>query len=195
MHTVEIFLLANERDTGRELSLSEALAKGDERAITKFYETSGPVLFTVCRRYAQSEEHAEDLFHEGFMHILQQVKKFGGQSSLQTWSYRVMANFCINQIRKAFFRIKWEDIENARLEYEADEVYDEDDKISVDTIMEYMQQMPPGFRLVMNMYAVEGKTHAEVAGILGITESTSKSQLFKARKWLRNKMKGMSDAK
>ncbi len=190
MYYTQSKLLTLKSEISTERSLPEALAAGDERAISKFYESSGPVLFTVCRRYASSQEQAEDMFQEGFMHILAQVKKFGGQSSLQTWCYRVMANFCINQIRKASNKIKWMDIEDAGLEYEADEVYEENDKIKMEKILEYMQEMPPGFRLVLNMYAVEGNTHAEIASALGVTESTSKTQLFKARRWLRNKMKG-----
>jgi RNA polymerase sigma-70 factor (ECF subfamily) len=194
LYTTELNLLATRNNTGRELSLSEALAAGDQRSITEFYNTSGPVLLTVCRRYANSEEHAEDLFHEGFMHILQQIKKFGGQSSLQTWAYRVMANFCINQIRKAFFKIQWVDIGHAQLEDEADDTYEEDFKLhNMEKILDLMQQMPTGFRLVINMYAVEGKTHAEIAKELGVTESTSKTQLFKARKWLKNRMKGIDN--
>jgi RNA polymerase sigma-70 factor (ECF subfamily) len=171
-------------------SLAADLVKGDERAITWFYEQSGPVLFTVTRRYASSQEEAEDFFHEGFLHILKKCDKYGGQSSLQTWAYRVMANFCINQLRKATAKIQWVDIEKTDLEDEADSFYEEDEQINMENLLEYMEQMPDGFRLVLNMYAVEGKSHAEIAGILGIAENTSKSQLFKARRWLKNKLKG-----
>lgn len=185
-------ILETHKDNKLELSIAELLSRGDQRAITRFYEASGPVLFTVCRRYGNSQEHAEDLFQEGFMHILQQVRKFSGQSSLQTWAYRVMANYCINQVRKAFFKIQWIDISDTNIEYESDEVYEEDEVLGqVEKVLDLMQQMPPGFRLVLNMYAIEGKSHAEIAQTLGVTESTSKTQLFKARKWLRNHMKGM----
>ncbi len=192
MYYTDSKLLALKTEISRDKSLPEALAAGDERAITRFYEDSGAVLFTVCRRYASSQEQAEDMFQEGFMHILAQVRKFGGQSSLQTWAYRVMANFCINQIRKASNRIQWVDIEDTGLESEPDEDYSDDTEFQVEQVVQLMQQMPPGFRLVLNMYAIEGKSHAEIAAELGVSESTSKTQLFKARKWLRNKMKGGS---
>lgn len=180
-------------EVNKELSLPEALARGDEGAVTLFYRDSGPVLFTVCRRYASSQEEAEDFFQEGFLHILAQVKKFKGQSSLQTWSYRVMANFCMNQLRRASAKIVWVSADDANLKDEADEHYEENEAYNMETVLGYMQEMPAGFRLVMNMYAIDQKSHAEIAAALGISENTSKSQLFKARRWLKQRMAGKGE--
>jgi RNA polymerase sigma-70 factor (ECF subfamily) len=174
--------------------LFKALQAGDEAAITWVYQEHGEVLFTVCRRYADSQEMAEDFFQDGLMHILSQITKFNGRSSFHTWAYRVMANYCINQLRKASNKIKWVGLEDTDLENNEDEDYDEEGKISMEKIVECMQEMPPGFKLVLNMYAVEGRSHSEIATALGISESTSKSQLFKARRWLKNKIEGGANA-
>jgi RNA polymerase sigma factor (sigma-70 family) len=173
--------------------LFEALQRGDEEAITQVYRQHGELLFTVCRRYATSAEMAEDLFQDGFLHIIAQIKKFNGNSSFQTWAYRVLANYCINQLRKASNKVKWVNVEDANLHEVEDDVYTEKE-INMETILGYMQEMPPGFRIVLNMYAVEGRSHQEIAAELGITESTSKSQLFKARRWLKKKIEGDQDA-
>jgi RNA polymerase sigma factor (sigma-70 family) len=178
-----------------QADLFEALQQGDEGAITWVYREHGEVLFTVCRRYADSRETAEDLFQDGFLHILSQIGKFNGRSSFHTWAYRVMANYCINQLRKAANKVKWANVEDADLENSEDEVYDEEGKINMEQIVACMQNMPTGFKLVLNMYAIEGRSHSEIAAELGITESTSKSQLFKARRWLKNKIEGEQDAK
>lgn len=99
-----------------------------------------------------------------------------------------MANFCMNQLRRASAKIKWVSADDANLKEEADEHYDENEAYNMETILGYMQEMPTGFRLVMNMYAIDQKSHAEIAAELGISENTSKSQLFKARRWLKQRM-------
>lgn len=169
-------------------SLKDALVAGDEKAITWLYQHCGPVLFTVCRRYAGKEEMAEDLFHDGFLHILAQMKKYRGESAIQTWAYRVMANFCINRLRKTSKKLEWEEL--ADTEIEDDAAYEEVNMVDIEKLLEYMQQMPVRYRLVLNMYALENRAHNEIAEELGISVNTSKSQLFKARLWLKNKLKG-----
>lgn len=174
------------RKTATEKDLIQAAGRGDSEAITWLYREFGPVLFSVCRRYSDSQESAEDLFQEGFLKILDKLGSFRGESGIKTWMYRVMSNYCINELRRPLNKIKWADVDE--LEYQADAVAEPDDLISVDALMALIQLLPTGYRLVLNMYAIEEKSHAEIAELLGISEVSSRTQLFKARRMLKKLM-------
>ena len=174
------------RKTATEKDLIQAAGRGDSEAITWLYREFGPVLFSVCRRYSDSQESAEDLFQEGFLKILDKLGSFRGESGIKTWMYRVMCNYCINELRRPLNKIKWADVDE--LEYQADAVAEPDDLISVDALMALIQLLPTGYRLVLNMYAIEEKSHAEIAELLGISEVSSRTQLFKARRMLKKLM-------
>jgi RNA polymerase sigma-70 factor (ECF subfamily) len=137
-------------------------------------------------RYSDSQESAEDLFQEGFLKILDKLGSFRGESGIKTWMYRVMCNYCINELRRPLNKIKWADVDE--LEYQAEAVAEPDDLISVDALMALIQLLPTGYRLVLNMYAIEDKSHAEIAELLGISEVSSRTQLFKARRMLKKLM-------
>jgi RNA polymerase sigma-70 factor (ECF subfamily) len=174
------------RKTATEKDLIQAAGRGDSEAITWLYREFGPVLFSVCRRYSDSQESAEDLFQEGFLKILDKLGSFRGESGIKTWMYRVMCNYCINELRRPLNKIKWADVDE--LEYQAEAVAETDDLISVDALMALIQLLPTGYRLVLNMYAIEEKSHAEIAELLGISEVSSRTQLFKARRMLKKLM-------
>lgn len=171
---------------GRSTSETEILRdaiNGDEKAITWLYKEHGPVLLSVCKRYSDCFEQAQDFFQDGFLKILDKLGSFRGDSGIKTWMYRVMVNHCINELRRPMNKIHWADVEE--LDRHLSEEADVDDKISVEVLMGLIQQLPPGYRLVLNMYAVENKSHAEIADLLGITEVSSRTQLFKARRMLK----------
>ena len=174
------------RKTATEKDLIQAAGRGNSEAITWLYREFGPVLFSVCRRYSDSQESAEDLFQEGFLKILDKLGSFRGESGIKTWMYRVMCNYCINELRRPLNKIKWADVDE--LEYQAEAVAEPDDLISVDALMALIQLLPTGYRLVLNMYAIEEKSHAEIAELLGISEVSSRTQLFKARRMLKKLM-------
>jgi len=174
------------RKTATEKDFIQAAGRGDSEAITWLYREFGPVLFSVCRRYSDSQESAEDLFQEGFLKILDKLGSFRGESGIKTWMYRVMCNYCINELRRPLNKIKWADVDE--LEYQAEAVAEPDDLISVDALMALIQLLPTGYRLVLNMYAIEDKSHAEIAELLGISEVSSRTQLFKARRMLKKLM-------
>jgi RNA polymerase sigma factor (sigma-70 family) len=174
------------RKTATEKDLIQAAGRGDSEAITWLYREFGPVLFSVCRRYSDGQESAEDLFQEGFLKILDKLGSFRGESGIKTWMYRVMCNYCINELRRPLNKIKWADVDE--LEYQAEAVAEPDDLISVDALMALIQLLPTGYRLVLNMYAIEDKSHAEIAELLGISEVSSRTQLFKARRMLKKLM-------
>ena len=140
-----------------------------------------PKMLGVCRQYVKDVHHAEDLMLSGFLKVFTHLSKFKNEGSFEGWIRRIMVNTCISYLRKKHpIQLTDEEYvfhEQATQSLEATELED---------IQKMIDGLPVGYKLVFNLYAIEGYKHAEIAQELGITESTSKSQLFKARKWLQN---------
>jgi RNA polymerase sigma factor (sigma-70 family) len=132
----------------------------------------------VCLRYSNNEDDALDILHEGFIKVFRNITKYQPGTSLSAWIRRIMVNTAIDFYRKNIRR-RTEDL---------DQAYDigskDADAISQCTekeILEAVQQLSPAYRAVFNLYVIEGYSHREIADILGVTESTSRSNLVKAR--------------
>ena len=138
-----------------------------------------PKMLGVCRQYVKDVHHAEDLMLSGFLKVFTHLSKFKNEGSFEGWIRRIMVNTCISYLRKKNpIQLTDEDFvfnEQATKSLESTELED---------IQKMIDGLPVGYKMVFNLYAVEGYKHAEIAEELGITVSTSKSQLFKARKWL-----------
>lgn len=176
-----------------ETDFLKAAAKGDHEAIAWLYNEYGRALFTICRKYADCQETSEDWFQEGFLNILDKLKTFRGDAHIKTWMSRLMVNFCLNKLKEPIRKIEWQTIDHEVEGLEEDEEDVVLETISLEEVLQIMQSMPLGFRLVLNMYALEGRTHAEIAKELKISEGTSKSQLFKARRWIQNQINGRKE--
>jgi len=143
----------------------------------------------VCLRYCKSKDEAEDVLMEAFMTVLSQIQSYRGDGSIDQWIRRIVVNTSINNYRKNLKHYFHADIENiAETEIEEDNNFDIIDNHSVEEIMNAMQQMPQGYKIVLNLYVVEGYKHKEIAEMLNITVGTSKSQLSKARKIIQDKL-------
>ena len=151
-------------------------------ALKKLYEYHYPVMYPVCRRYANNEEDALDILHDGFIKVFRHIEKYQSGTSLVSWIKRVMINTAIDYYRKETRR-RSSDIEDAK-NLAVDEA-DALSMISAEEIIDLLQHLSPAYRSVFNLYVVEGYSHKELADILQITESTSRSNLVKAR----NKLK------
>ena len=178
-------MIIREVNMPSEKSLIELIKKKDESAFVQMYEMYSGRLFGVCLRYSQNRADAEDLLQESFVKIYENLKKFQGSGSLEGWLRRITVNICINHYRK-FKKEKVIASDN----FVVDDVVDETvfSKIETDRILELIQELPDGYRMVFNLYVVEGYKHNEIAGMLGISESTSKTQFLKARKQLMDKV-------
>ena len=152
------------------------------KAQKALFEKYHPVLMGICLRYAKSRPEAEDILLMGFSRIYKKMKQFGGQGSFEAWMRRIMVNVAIDNFRK-----------NLKFYYDKniDDLHDDSvptneipDTFSIDEILRTVQELPAGYRLVFNLFAIEGYPHKEIAEMLGISENTSKSQLLKARKKL-----------
>jgi RNA polymerase sigma-70 factor (ECF subfamily) len=161
----------------------------DQPSIEALYDCHAPWLLAVCLHYMGNREDAEDVLHDGFMKIILNIRNFKERQSgsLEAWMRKIMVNTALKYIR---------DHKKERMTtdfYPGLEIQDEFDDLdafgkydfSKDQLMEFICKLPTGYRIVFNLYVMEKYTHKEIAKLLGISENTSKSQLSKARSFLR----------
>ena len=145
----------------------------------ELFTVYSPKMLGVCRQYVKDMHHAEELMLSGFLKVFTHISKFKNEGSFEGWIRRIMVNTCISYLRKKNpIQLTDEDFvfnDQATENLETTEIED---------IQRMIDSLPVGYKMVFNLYAIEGYKHAEIAQELGITISTSKSQLFKARKWL-----------
>jgi len=167
----------------QEQEFIKACVKEEEWAQKKLYETYYSSMYPVCLRYAVDEEEALDILHEGFIKIFRHISKYTIGTSLTAWIRRIMVNTSIDYYRKKTRR-RTEDIDNAIALSDSDP--DVVSQMSADEIIAALQKLSPAYRAVFNLYVIEGFSHREIAQQLNITESTSRSNLVKARTKLKN---------
>ncbi len=157
--------------------------KGDYSAQRFLYEQYRSKWFMICMRYLPHTADAEDALQNGLIHIFSKLHLFDpGLGDFGGWTSRIVANDCIMIIRKNQKNVVVQELHNDLPVFYPEETGF--DKISREDIMKMIQKLPTGYRVVFNMYVFEGYTHKEIAAQLKISEGTSKSQLFKARKML-----------
>ena len=144
----------------------------------------GPIMMTVCRRFARHQMEAEDFVQEGFIKVFKNINSFKEESSLGTWIRKIMINNALKHVSKSAFKKEQIGIEP---NYDKDIAPGTYAKLSAEEIMNLIEELPNGYRIVFNLYAIEGYSHKEIADQLGIGESTSRSQLLKARRMLQEK--------
>ena len=159
-----------------------ACVRKERWAQQKLYEDNYGLLMSVCLRYARDKEEAMDILHEGFIKIFKHIKKYKPGTSLTAWMKRIMVNTSIDYYRK-MVRRRTENLSEA-YDLSSDNP-DALSQMSSREILEAVQTLTPAYRLVFNMYVIEGYSHREIATELSITESTSRSNLVKARAKLR----------
>lgn len=144
-------------------------------------------MYAVCLRYSQNQDQAKDLLQEGFIRVFQNLNTFKGEGSFEGWVRRIMVNGCLESLRKPENKIFHEDVNDveSELSYEPNMR-----KLDVQYVLRKIQELAPGYRAVFNLFVVEGYQHQEIAEMLGISESTSKSQLSRARKLLQEMLAG-----
>jgi len=175
----------------------EGCLAGKRKSFSLLYKKYASVMLGVCMRYCKNRGDAEDVMQDGFLKVFSQVHKFRNEGSFEGWIKRIMINAAIDNyqsnLRLSFVQESGSlhDTENF-----ADSGPDDDDlpealNLSKERLMAMIQELPDGYRMVFNLYAIEGFGHKDIAAMLGITESTSKTQLLKARKVLRKKIENI----
>ncbi len=161
--------------------------KGNKAAIKKLYESHERYWFSLCLRYGRNRAEAQDIFQEGVARVFQMLKKYdAAKGSFPGWSNKVMVNAALQYLKKTHWQQSFEDL--AIMENEGEVTEDALGKITTKELIEVVQQLPSGYRMVFNMYEIEGYSHKEIAEALGISVGTSKSQLSKAKKALQQKL-------
>jgi RNA polymerase sigma-70 factor (ECF subfamily) len=166
--------------------------KHKRRAFSLLYQKYGAVMLGVCMRYIGNRHEAEDVLQEGFIKIFKKIKTFEGRGSFEGWLKRIMVNTAINYLKSnKKFQVE-EEFDANKINHTAglsDEVTVEDDsEFNQVELISMIDDLPTGYKLIFNMYVLEGMTHKEIAESLGCSLGTSKSQLSKARKYLKKKL-------
>jgi len=168
-----------------ESSLIKRASTGNRDAQQRIYELYSPKMLSVCRQYIKDLHHAEDAMLNGFFKVFNHLKDFKEEGSFEGWIRKIMVRESISFLRQ---HKKLEFQED--MTYEASEIFNNiNSEMDVADIQNLIDSLPEGYKMVFIMYAVEGYKHAEIAKMLDINEGTSKSQLFKARKMLQEKLK------
>jgi RNA polymerase sigma-70 factor (ECF subfamily) len=164
--------------TYNEKDIIEGCINGNRSNQKALYEHFAGKMLAVCMRYAKDRAEAEDMLQEGFLKVFQSIEKFKGEGSFEGWIRRIMIYNAINHYKHRLRTFK-EDLDagNHDAPYQDDII----DKISVKEIIALIQQLPEGYRMVFNLYAIEGYTHKEISKQLGIAIGTSKSQYARAK--------------
>ena len=162
--------------------LVERCTRKDAKAQEFLFKSFSGRMLGLCARYTDNTDEAEDIMMEGFVKIFQKIESFRNQGSLEGWMKRIMINTALDAFRKnKNFRYSI-DIES--IEYTSETNQHVLESLGAKDLLALIKKMPTGFRTVFNLYAIEGYAHKEIAQMLEITESTSKSQYSRARVYL-----------
>ena len=157
--------------------------RGDRTAQKQLYMKYKASMFGVCLRYAKSRTEAEDFLQEGFIKIYRDLYQYKPIGPLGGWMRRVVVNVALQHIRRRKNLFADINIDDVAYNYAADEEVFTNFRMKA--LLEMIQKLPDGYQAVFNMYVIEGFTHKEIAKQLNITVNTSKSQLSRAKKTLR----------
>jgi len=142
-------------------------------------------MYGVCLRYARDSADAEDILQEGFVRVFTKIKQFEFKGSFEGWMRRIMVNTALEKFRK---HDRLYPVEEMSI-YESTEWVEETiSSITADDLMKMIQELPPRYRMVFNLYAIEGYSHLEIGAMMNISEGTSKSNLSRARAILQKRV-------
>jgi RNA polymerase sigma factor (sigma-70 family) len=159
--------------------LIQGCIKGDRHSQNKLYELFSKKMFSVCLRYSKSREEAEEILQEGFMKVFQFIHQFKFDGSFEGWVRKIMVNCALQKYRSKRQLHAVVNIDDHTVEPISNE--DILAKLGSKELLNLVQQLPPAYRMVFNLYVFEGMKHREIAATLNISEGTSKSNLSDAR--------------
>lgn len=160
---------------------------GDPRAQKHIYDQLSGKMYAVCLRYMGDREAARDILQDGFITLFTKLESYSGEGSFEGWARRIFVNTALMSLRKKDALKESEDVDAARNITSGEPGAIE--KIGAAELLKMIEALPPGFRTVFNMYVIEGYSHKEIAEALGVSETTSRSQLQRARALLQSKIK------
>ncbi|ASB49920.1 RNA polymerase sigma factor [Alkalitalea saponilacus] len=167
-----------------------ACRNGDRKAQKELYELFAPKMFAVCIRYSKNRVEAEDYLHEGFIKIFEKIDQYGNKGSFEGWVRRIMVNTILEGYRKNKQMVVLDEsqLKDENADDEADEPTDEEASVKLEEVMTIIEQLPEKYSLVFNLYVLEDYSHEEISNKLGISIGTSKSNLSRARQWIKKRL-------
>lgn len=170
-----------------EETIIKGCVKHDPDCQQGLYEKFSAKMYGICLRYSKDRHVAEDLLQEGFINVYRNIQSFRFEGSFEGWMRRVFVNVSLEHHRRLVHMYPITELIGGR-QTDPDVIA----QMAEEELLEMLQKLSPGYRTVFNLYAVEGYTHKEIAGKLGISEGTSKSQLARARVALKKMVKELN---
>lgn len=164
-----------------ENELIQGCLRRERSAQKHLYDLYSSKMYSICYRYVKNAEQAEDILVTAFMKVFDKISQFKNEGSFEGWIRRIMVNEALTHLRKARTMYLETDLEQADRQLNYTHL---SDHLEAEDLLTLIQELPAGYRVVFNMYAIDGYSHKEIADHLGISENTSKSQLSRARTYL-----------
>lgn len=165
--------------------LIEGCKKGDPVSQEQLYRQFSAAMYGLCLQYASSEEDARDILQDGFIKVFGKLGQVQDPKAFPGWIRRVMINTALERYRSQVVMQRVDDVPGALGDQLSDEILE---AINVGALVEMIRELTPRYRMVFNLYAIEGYNHKEIGEMLGISEGTSKSNLSRARAILQEKV-------
>jgi RNA polymerase sigma-70 factor (ECF subfamily) len=165
----------------KEDELIKGCMRRERSAQRQLYDTFSSKMYSICYRYVKDSMEAEDILVTAFMKVFDKIEQFKSEGSFEGWIRRIVVNESLTYLRKNRSMYLETELEQADREPDYSKL---SDHLEAEDLLNMIQELPSGYRIVFNMYAIDGYSHKEIADHLGISENTSKSQLSRARVYL-----------
>ncbi len=163
--------------------------KNHPKAQEQLYQLFAKKLFGVCLKYSRNYEDAQDSLQDGFLLIFRKIEQFTGKGSFEGWAKRVIINNALQKFKGVrFMEVLDENVSEIEVEIE-------DEKISLDYLLQIIHELPDQYRIVFSLYVLDGYSHKEISEMLNISTGTTKSNLFRARLILKEKIENLTEIK
>ncbi len=173
---------------GKDKDIIDGCLSGSRRDQELLYRRYSPRLYAVCLQYSGNTEEARDVLQDGFIKIFENLSHFSHEGSFEGWMRRIIVNTALERYRNRYYLSRVDDIDEVS-EPAAEPDTDDFAGLEAEDLLKMIMELPPKYRMVFNLYAIEGYSHREVGEMLGITEGTSKSNLSRARDILQRKVR------
>ncbi len=174
-----------------DLQLIKSCIKGDRTSQKVIYDRLAPRMFPICIRYIGDRAAAEDVLQDGFITLFEKIGSYKGEGSFEGWARRIFVTTALMALRKKDALKMSDELDSAK--GMKAETVSQVQNIGYKELMKLIMTLPPGFRTVFNLYSIEGYSHKEIGEMLGISETTSRTQLSRARLWLQKKIKELEN--
>ncbi len=160
--------------------------EGNRQSQSQLYKLYYKAMYSVSFRILNDRMEAEDVMQEAFLSAFRNIENYKGEVSFGAWLKRIVVNRSLDQLKKR--RIKFEEVTEKTAQISESEM--ETTAVNIQTVKEAIQDLPDGYRVVLSLFLIEGYDHKEISSILGITNSSSRTQLLRAKNKLRNSLAG-----